>query len=112
MITNGSTAFVGIETPMPTGEDHVALVLNAGTESGYRIARDLLCSGYRVAVTDRHAPRLTRILAGVSAKRVVAIAAEPSDTRQVFKLVERVQAVFGRRIELVIRAEDDDEAIQ
>ena len=33
----------------------VVLVLNAGTEAGTRLARKLLCDGYRVAISSRHA---------------------------------------------------------
>ncbi|HKV19689.1 MAG TPA: SDR family NAD(P)-dependent oxidoreductase [Mycobacterium sp.] len=112
MSTKSSTTTVEIQTAAakpgrhtPKGE--VALVMNAGTDSGFRIARELVHSGYRVAVSGRQAMQLTRIVAGLSASRVRAIAADPTDKSQVAKLVRRVESGFGQQIAVVVRAEDD-----
>ncbi|MGE2691927.1 SDR family NAD(P)-dependent oxidoreductase [Mycolicibacterium pulveris] len=110
MITHSSTAFADIDTSMPIPDrrvvrEEVVLVMNAGTESGYRTARDLLRRGYRVAVTDRSATRLARILTGISATQVLAIAADPTDNGQLERIVEKAEHVFGRRIDMVIDAE-------
>lgn len=40
----------------------VTLVLHAGTDAGFAIARELLGAGRRIVVTSRHAAELTRIL--------------------------------------------------
>jgi len=88
--------------------DDVALVMNAGTDAGSRRVGELLRDGYRVAVTGRHVTHLTRAIRGQSAARVLAIAADPADRSQVAKLVNKVESEFGRRIVLVVHAEDDD----
>jgi NAD(P)-dependent dehydrogenase (short-subunit alcohol dehydrogenase family) len=92
----------------PINQAQVALVLNAGTDAGFRTARELLRAGCRVAVTGRNVTHLTRIIHGHSATRVLAIAADPTDRTQVSKLVKRVETGFGRRIDLVVRARNDD----
>jgi len=90
--------------PLPSTHDEVALVMNAGTDAGFRIARSLLQAGYRVAVTGRHVTHLTRIIQGHSPARVLAIAADPTDWTQVTKLIDRVETGFERRIDLVVQA--------
>lgn len=94
-------------TALPGTDDRVALVMNAGTDAGFRITRRLLQAGYRVAVTGRHVTQLTRIIQGHSPTRVLAIAADPTDRTQVAKLVNRVESGFGRRIDLVVQARRD-----
>lgn len=74
---------------------HVFLVTNAGTESGRRIARDLLLAGHRVVVTDISATSLVRITHGYSSDRVLAIAADTSDSDQVRRLIERAESRLG-----------------
>jgi NAD(P)-dependent dehydrogenase (short-subunit alcohol dehydrogenase family) len=77
------------------------LVLHAGSDRGYRVARDLLRAGCRVAVTSRCATDLARILHGYPAHRVLAIAAEES---QLPRVISRVEARWGA-INAVIDAE-------
>jgi NAD(P)-dependent dehydrogenase (short-subunit alcohol dehydrogenase family) len=117
MSVNSSMKFVDLGTVVPghdrrTPQSDVALVMNAGTDSGFRIARKMVRSGYRVAVSGRHTTQLTRIVAGFSATRVRAIAADPTDRSQVAKLVRRVESEFGRQIAFVVRAEDDADSRQ
>lgn len=64
------------------------LVLHAGSDGGYRIARELLRAGCRVAVTSRFPTDLARILHGYPAQQVLAIAAEDSQLDRVINLVE------------------------
>jgi hypothetical protein len=82
----------------------VVLVVNAGTDAGYQIARDLLRAGYRVAATSRHAAELTRIMHGYSPSRVLTIAADTGDPTQVRLLINRIRSRFGR-IDVVMRAD-------
>ena len=77
------------------------LVLHAGTDRGYRVARDLLRAGCRVAVTSRCANDLARILHGYPARQVLAIAAGESQLPQV---ISRAEARWGT-INAVIDAE-------
>jgi NADP-dependent 3-hydroxy acid dehydrogenase YdfG len=81
----------------------VVLVLNAGSDAGFQIARDLLDSGCRVAVTGRQATALTRIVHGYGWGRVLAVAADTSDPVQVQRLMNRVQSRFGR-IDSIVHA--------
>src|ERR1700739_280887 len=46
----------------PLGPNAVVLVVGADTDEGYRLARELLCTGCRVAATARVATDLVRIL--------------------------------------------------
>lgn len=84
-------------------EGDVVLIVEAGTDAGCQLARDLLAAGRRVAVTDRFPAQLTRIMHGYNPSQVLAIAADTSDTRQVMRLIDRVERRFGR-IGCVIRA--------
>ena len=81
----------------------VALIINAGSDAGFRMARDLLGSGYRVAVTDRRATELSRIVHGYSASRVLALAADITDQAQLRRVLRRTRERFGR-IDVVLRA--------
>jgi short-subunit dehydrogenase involved in D-alanine esterification of teichoic acids len=73
----------------------VILVLEAGTEAGARLARKLLCDGYRVAISSRHATDLAPIMHGYPSSRVLAVAADPDDPVQRSRLVARVRDYFG-----------------
>ncbi len=77
------------------------LVVHAGTDTGCRIARDLLGAGCRVAVTGRCATDLARILHGFPSERVLAIAAEES---QLNRVISRVEGRWGA-INAIIDAE-------
>jgi NAD(P)-dependent dehydrogenase (short-subunit alcohol dehydrogenase family) len=90
------------ESSISTGE--VVLVVNAGEDAGHQIASALLHDGYRVAVTGRHATQLSRIVHGHSTERVMAVAADTEDRRQVEELLRRVERRFGRPIDAVICA--------
>jgi NAD(P)-dependent dehydrogenase (short-subunit alcohol dehydrogenase family) len=90
----------------PALNSEVALVMNAGTDTGCRITRALLTAGYRVAATGRHTTQLARIVQDTNASRLLAIAADPTDRTQMNKLAGRVETHFGRHIDLVICAED------
>jgi NADP-dependent 3-hydroxy acid dehydrogenase YdfG len=73
----------------------VVLVLDAGTGAGTRLARKLLCDGYRVAVSGRHATDLAPIMHGYPSSRVLAVAADPDDPVQLSRLIARVRDYFG-----------------
>jgi NADP-dependent 3-hydroxy acid dehydrogenase YdfG len=73
----------------------VVLVLDAGTDTGYRIARKLLSDGHRVAISGRHPAELTRIMHGYPSSRVLAIAADTEDPTQLGRLLARVCDYFG-----------------
>jgi NADP-dependent 3-hydroxy acid dehydrogenase YdfG len=83
----------------------VALVVDAGTDAGYELARELLGAGYRVAVTSRHATELARVVHGYSSSRVLAMAADIGDPAQFQRLIRRIQDRFGR-VDLILRAGD------
>ena len=51
----------------PLGQGAVVLVADADTDDGYRIAREFLCAGCRVAATAHCAADLVRILHGYGA---------------------------------------------
>jgi short-subunit dehydrogenase involved in D-alanine esterification of teichoic acids len=74
------------------GEGATFLVVHAGTDAGYRIARDLLGGGCRVAVTSRYATDIARVLHGYPAHQVLAIAAEDS---QLNRVISRVESRWG-----------------
>jgi NAD(P)-dependent dehydrogenase (short-subunit alcohol dehydrogenase family) len=73
----------------------VVLITHADLDAGYRLARELLRSGYRVAVTSPHTTDLTRILHGYSGNQVFAIAAMTDDQRQYAQVLRRVCGRFG-----------------
>lgn len=75
--------------------DGVVLITHADCDDGGRRALRLVAVGYRVAVTARHAGKLARLLAGQSADRVVAIAADPGDSDLLERLVSRIAARLG-----------------
>jgi NAD(P)-dependent dehydrogenase (short-subunit alcohol dehydrogenase family) len=81
------------ETSPTAGE--VVVVLNAGSEAGRRLAGKLLCDGYRVAISSRHATDLARIMHGYPASRVLAVAADPDDPNQLSRLLARARDYFG-----------------
>ncbi|QYB05078.1 SDR family oxidoreductase [Rhodococcus sp. USK10] len=93
---------------MRTGESGsargVVVVTAAGSEQGRRTAQELLDSGWCVAVTARTVAELARIMPGMSGHRLLAVAADPSDPRQVGQLLDRVFGRFGR-IDSVLGAE-------
>ncbi|MFD9665478.1 SDR family NAD(P)-dependent oxidoreductase [Rhodococcus sp. NPDC059968] len=74
----------------------VVLVTAAGSEQGTRTAQELLESGWCVAVTARTVAELVRIMPGMSSHRLLAVAADPADPRQVERLLDRVVGRFGR----------------
>ena len=73
----------------------VVLVLNAGTDAGTRLARRLLCDGYRVAVSGLHATDLAPIMHGYPSSRVLAVAADRDDPVQLSRSIARVRDYFG-----------------
>jgi NAD(P)-dependent dehydrogenase (short-subunit alcohol dehydrogenase family) len=73
----------------------IVLVLDAGTETGTRLARKLLRDGHRVAVSGRHATDLVPIMHGYPAGRVLAVAADADDPAQLTRLLARVRDYFG-----------------
>jgi NAD(P)-dependent dehydrogenase (short-subunit alcohol dehydrogenase family) len=73
----------------------VVLILDAGTDAGCRIARDLLRDGHRVAISGRHPAELARIMHGYPSSRVLAIAADTEDPTQLRRLLARVRDYFG-----------------
>ena len=81
--------------PSATPYPEVVLVLDAGTDEGYRRARTLLQSGHRVAVTARQVTQLTRIIHGFPSSQVFAIAAETSDPAQLDRVIARVRLHFS-----------------
>ena len=81
------------ETSSTSGK--VALILNAGTDAGSQLARNLLRDGYRVAISSRHATDLARIMHGYPCTRVLAVAADPDDPAQPGRLLARVRDYFG-----------------
>ena len=81
------------ETSSTAGE--VVVVLYAGSEAGARLARKLLCDGYRIAIISRHATDLARMMHGYPASRVLAVAADPDDPIQLSRLLARVRDYFG-----------------
>lgn len=85
--------------------------MNAGTTAGHRVAVDLLRAGYRVAVTGSLAGPLARIMCGQSSARLVAIVADASDPAHVARLDERVEARFGRRVDVVVDAAHSPPAV-
>ncbi|TQC50423.1 SDR family NAD(P)-dependent oxidoreductase [Rhodococcus sp. WS4] len=82
----------------------VVVVTAAGSEQGRRTAQELLDSGWCVAVTARTVAELARIMPGMSGHRLLAVAADPGDPRQVERLLDRVLGRFGR-IDSVLGAE-------
>jgi NAD(P)-dependent dehydrogenase (short-subunit alcohol dehydrogenase family) len=82
----------------------VVFVLDGDTDAGYRMARDLLADGRRVAVAARHAIYAVRVMHGYPAERVMVIAGDTADQRQWACMVSRVIARFGR-LDTVVRAE-------
>jgi NAD(P)-dependent dehydrogenase (short-subunit alcohol dehydrogenase family) len=81
--------------PHRPADDRVVLITHAGSDVGYRLARELLRSGCRVAVTSRHTTDLTRILHGYNGNQVFAVAAITDDQRQYEQLLRRVRGRFG-----------------
>jgi NAD(P)-dependent dehydrogenase (short-subunit alcohol dehydrogenase family) len=80
---------------MATKDEPVVLITHADSDAGYQRARELLASGHRVVVTAAHASRLTRILIGQNADKVVAIAADLSDPEQRARLFQRTEDRLG-----------------
>jgi NAD(P)-dependent dehydrogenase (short-subunit alcohol dehydrogenase family) len=83
----------------------VVLVLDGDTDAGYRLARNLLAEGRRVAVVARHAGDVVRVMHGYPADRVLVIAGDTTDQRQWSRILERVMGRFGR-LDTVVRAEN------
>jgi short-subunit dehydrogenase len=79
----------------------VNLISDAGTDTGYRLARELLQSGRRVVVTSRHTTALTRILHGCNAGQVLAFAADLSSADQFDAVLTRSETRLGK-VSLVI----------
>ena len=92
--------------PLSARRGEVALVFVDRTDAGSQIVCGLVQGGYRVAVTGRDVTHLARILRGHRATQVLAVGADPADSTQVSKLVTKVERSFGRRIDLVVRAQD------
>ncbi len=81
---------------LPTSNSLVVLVLDAGTESGFRLARALLAAGCRVAATDLHAGHLVRIGHGYTSDRLLLLAADTTDADQLERVVSRAHEHFGQ----------------
>ena len=81
------------------------LVVDADTDDGYRIAREFLCAGCRVAATAHCAADLVRIMHGYGAERVLAVAADMHDNKQRQRVIARVERQFGR-IDAMLCARD------
>lgn len=79
----------------PLGQDAVVLVVDADTDDGYRIARELLCAGCRVTATAHCPADLVRIMHGYGADRVLAVAADMHDDKQRQRVIARVERQFG-----------------
>jgi short-subunit dehydrogenase involved in D-alanine esterification of teichoic acids len=90
MSTSRGQASIMVKT---VGVEATFLVLHAGSDRGYRLARDLLEAGSRVAVTSRYATDIARILHGYPAEQVLTIAADESQLNQV---INRVESRWGR----------------
>ena len=75
--------------------NRVVLITHAGSDVGYRLARELLRSGSRVAVTSPRTTDLTRILHGYDGNQVFAVAANMEDQRQYEQLLRRIRDRFG-----------------
>jgi NADP-dependent 3-hydroxy acid dehydrogenase YdfG len=90
----------------PLGKDAVVLVVDADTDDGYRIAREFLCAGCRVAATAHCATDLVRIMHGYGAERVLAVAADMHDDKQRQRVIARVERQFGR-IDAMLCARDE-----
>jgi NAD(P)-dependent dehydrogenase (short-subunit alcohol dehydrogenase family) len=78
-----------------TKDSPFVLVLDAGTDRGYRLARALLAAGNRVVAVDRNAARLARIGHGHSSARLFLIAADTTDPAQAEQVLARAHAHFG-----------------
>jgi NADP-dependent 3-hydroxy acid dehydrogenase YdfG len=89
----------------PLGQDAVVLVVDADTDDGYRLAREFLCVGCRVAATALCAADLVRILHGYGAEKVLAVAADMHDDKQRQRVIARVERQFGR-IDATVCARD------
>ncbi|MBI3690745.1 MAG: SDR family NAD(P)-dependent oxidoreductase [Mycolicibacterium aromaticivorans] len=79
----------------PTKDSPFVLVLDAGTDRGYRLARALLAAGNCVVAVDRNAARLARIGHGHSSARLFLIAADTTDPKQAEQVMARAHAHFG-----------------
>ena len=79
----------------PLGPNAVVLVVGADTDEGYRLARELLRTGCRVAATAHVATALVRILHGYGPERVLAVAADLADDAQRQRVIARVERQFG-----------------
>jgi NAD(P)-dependent dehydrogenase (short-subunit alcohol dehydrogenase family) len=82
-------------TGIPPADSDVVLVLNAGSDAGYRTARDLLAGGRRVAVVSRYPTDLARILHGYDSSRVLALAADTDVREQWDRVASRVESRLG-----------------
>lgn len=94
--------------PSATPYPEVVLVLDAGTDEGYRRARILLRTGHRVAVSARQVTQLTRIIHGFPSSQVFAIAADTTDPAQLDRVIARVQQHFGHAVERIVHADHAD----
>jgi len=74
----------------------VAIVLDAGSDTGLATAHSLLAAGHRVLVTDRQAGALVRITHGYPSDRIYALAADTRDRRQLDRVLARAREHFGR----------------
>lgn len=80
----------------PDGSGDVVLIRHAGTDTGYRLAREFLQSGRRVVVTSRYTTDLTRILHGYGADQVLALAADLDEARQREEVLARAATRLGQ----------------
>lgn len=78
-----------------TKDSPFVLVLDAGTDRGYRLARALLAAGNRVVAVDRNPARLVRIGHGHSSARLFLIAADTTDPAQAEQVMARAHTHFG-----------------
>lgn len=73
----------------------VVLVTGIGLDHGVRVAVQYLDAGWNVAVTARTVTELVQIMADKPVRRFFAVVADPSDTRQAARILDRVVSRFG-----------------
>ncbi|WP_100521006.1 SDR family NAD(P)-dependent oxidoreductase [Mycobacteroides abscessus] len=76
-------------------DQDVVVVLNADAPNGRQVVQILVRNGHRVVICARHASDLTKMLHGYDADRVMAIAADATDPRQLREVCRRATDRFG-----------------
>ncbi|SHV77211.1 putative short-chain dehydrogenase/reductase [Mycobacteroides abscessus subsp. abscessus] len=75
-------------------DQDVVVVLNADAPNGRQVVQILVRNGHRVVICARHASDLTKMLHGYDADRVMAIAADATDPRQLREVCRRATDRF------------------